>query len=185
MPDAARVGWRTLLRRAAAVYDEPGSPLPTAARQAAGGGFGAGAEWMRLALEQHRGAPVEPRPGVNFGLLGGTKYAAAAAAAGACGLAAWWAGWPSAAVLAVPAFYAAEAQAVFLFPVALDGDPRPLRAARRLTARAGGTLRVMAVVMPLAATMLAGGFLGRGFVRSWCLGCLAVCVWYEQLRAVE
>ena len=40
----------------------------------------------------------------------------------------------------------------------------------------------MATVMPLAAVMLAGGFLGRGFVRSWCLGCLAVCLWYEHLR---
>jgi hypothetical protein len=23
---------------------------------------------------------------------------------------------------------------------------------------------------------------GRGFVRCWCLGCLAVCLWYEDLR---
>jgi hypothetical protein len=30
--------------------------------------------------------------------------------------------------------------------------------------------------------MLLGGLAGRGFVRSWCLGCLAVCLWYEDLR---
>lgn len=52
-----------------------------------------------------------------------------------------------------------------------------------MTAQAGGTLRVMAVVMPIAATMLGGGFVGRGFLRSWCLGCLAVCIWYEDLRS--
>jgi hypothetical protein len=37
-------------------------------------------------------------------------------------------------------------------------------------------------VIPLAAVMLFGGVVGRGFVRSWCLGCLAVVVWYEDLR---
>src|SRR5205823_3911054 len=26
------------------------------------------------------------------------------------------------------------------------------------------------------------GIVGRGFVRCWCLGCLAVCLWYEDLR---
>ncbi len=35
--------------------------------------------------------------------------------------------------------------------------------------------------MPLACTMLFGGLAGRGFLRSWCLGCLAVCIWYEGL----
>src|SRR5262249_37135522 len=28
---------------------------------------------------------------------------------------------------------------------------------------------------------LFGGLAGRGFLRSWCLGCLAVCLWYEDL----
>jgi len=40
----------------------------------------------------------------------------------------------------------------------------------------------MKTVLPLAAMMLLGGFVGRGFVRSWCLGCLAVLIWYERLR---
>jgi predicted MPP superfamily phosphohydrolase len=41
----------------------------------------------------------------------------------------------------------------------------------------------MRVVVPLAWTMLLGGLRGRGFLRSWCLGCLAVCLWYESLRS--
>ena len=40
----------------------------------------------------------------------------------------------------------------------------------------------MRVVLALAFTMLFGGLVGRGFLRSWCLGCLAVCLWYEDLR---
>jgi hypothetical protein len=179
------VGWRSLLLRAAAVYDEPGSPLPSAARSATWGGFASGAEWMRLAMERLRGAPVgPPAPEVNFQSLGVLKYAVASVAAMTAVAAACFTTWPVA-VLAVPLFYAAEAQAVFLFPVALDGSPHPFRDARRWTVRAGGTLRAMAVVMPVAATMLLGGFVGRGFRRSWCLGCLAVCVWYEDVRSAR
>lgn len=181
----ADAGWRSLLARAAAVYDEPGGPLPAAGRAAAWGGFGAGAVWMARAMERLRGRPVDgppvSRPYYQF--LGVAKYTAASLAALAGAVGAWWAGWPVLAVVAVPLFYAVEAQGVFLFPVALDGDRRPFRTARRWTARAGGTLPVMATVMPIAATMLFGGFAGRGFLRSWCLGCLAVCVWYEDLRA--
>ena len=40
----------------------------------------------------------------------------------------------------------------------------------------------MLTVIRLASVMLFGGFLGGGFLRSWCLGCLAVAVWYEELR---
>jgi hypothetical protein len=180
------VRWASLLRRAAAVYDEPGGALAKAAGAAAWGGFASGAEWMRQALGKLRGAPPgPPASAVKFHALGVTKYAAASAAALAAAAAAWWVGWPALAALAVPVFYAVEVQGVFLFPVALDGDPRPFRTARRRTVRAGGTLRAMGVVMPVAATMLFGGFVGRGFVRSWCLGCLAVCIWYEDLRSGE
>ena len=135
---------------------------------------------MRQALEWIRG---EELPGSNFhfNLFGFVKYGLASLGAivflaSALCFNPWW-------ILGVvPAFYAIEAQLVFLFPLALDGSKQPFLVARRWTKRAGGTLRVMGVVLPLAATMLFGGFLGRGFVRSWCLGCLAVCLWYEDLR---
>ncbi|MBK9388360.1 MAG: hypothetical protein IPN34_26365 [Planctomycetes bacterium] len=74
---------------------------------------------------------------------------------------------------------------VFAFPLALDGVARPLRASHRLVNANHGVWEATAVVMPLAAAMLVGGFLGRGFVRSWCLGCLAVLLWYESARATE
>jgi hypothetical protein len=180
------ITWRSLLARAAELYDEPGSALAEAAGQAGRRGFASGAEWMRLALAVLRGKPVETFPSrSNFQALGLVKYGAASAVALGCAIAAFWVGVPILAVLAIPLFYAIEAQAVFLFPLALDGQARPFRAARRWTVQAGGTLRVMAIVMPIAATMLAGGFLGRGFVRSWCLGCLAICLWYERLRLAQ
>ncbi len=178
------ITWRSLLCRATAVYDEPGGTLARAARASAWGGFASGADWMRQALERLRGTPLGSTayPAVNFQVLGVVKYAAATLTALTGAVVAYWLGVPVFAVLAVPLFYAVEAQGVFLFPVALDGAARPFRAARHWTLRAGGTSRVMTVVMPVAVTMLGGGFVGRGFVRSWCLGCLAVCVWYEDLR---
>jgi hypothetical protein len=114
--------------------------------------------------------------------LGLIKYGLATTAALVWAGAAWAEGLPLLAPFAVLVFYAVEVQMVFLFPLALDGSARPFRTARAWTRRAGGTIAAMRVVLPLAAVMLLGGLVGRGFVRCWCLGCLAVCLWYEDLR---
>jgi hypothetical protein len=179
---AERVSAGALLRRARQIHDDPDCPLRPAARGAWRGFFTSGGRWMQAALAHLRGLPLAaPVPRLNT--LGAVKYALAGGAALLFALPAVLVGaWPLL-LLCVPAFYAVEAQMVFLFPLALDGAAGPFREARRWTARAGGTLAVLAVVGPLAAVMLFGGFTGQGFVRSWCLGCLAVCIWYEDLRA--
>ena len=180
------------------LYDAPDGTLRTAARRARG--FAGGAAWMRLALRVLRDERVrdervrdervrdEPTPvdAARFRRLGAAKYGGCLlSAAGGGVIGSKLAGRRGGLVAAAVGFYAAEAQAVFLFPLALDA-PGPMlatfRRARRLTARAGGTPRVMATVLPLAARMLLGGLLGGGFRRSWCLGCLAVCVWYERVK---
>ncbi len=83
-------------------------------------------------------------------------------------------------------FYVLECQLVFLVPIQYDAPNATtgelLRASRRATVLAGGTARVMAQVIFIAASMLFGGFLRRGFLRSWCTGCIAVCLWYEALH---
>jgi hypothetical protein len=179
-----RVSARGLLRRAAEIYDSPNNDLAQRAANVGFGGFSSGARWMRHAMLMIRGQPSSSARTVNanFQLLGILKYGFASAAALAVAGLAIAMSVPVFALLAIPAFYAVEAQGVFLFPLVLDGSTSPFRDARIWTLRAGGTLRVMAVVMPIAATMLLGGFVGRGFVRSWCLGCLAVCLWYERIR---
>jgi hypothetical protein len=179
MSERARA--RLLLRRARDIYDHPDCPLALQSRDAWQGLFASGGEWMRLALAELRGEWLPPRP-IRFNALGLLKYGLACAAAlpfAAAALALQV--WPLL-ILCVPAFYAVEAQMVFLFPLMLDGAARPFREARRWTVRAGGTLAVMTVVLPIAALMLCGGFARQGFVRSWCIGCLAVCIWYEDLR---
>jgi hypothetical protein len=177
---------RSLLKRAADIYDAPDSPLAKAAAHGASRGFQSGAEWMKLAMETIRGRALEPVERMpNFHFLGIAKYTAASVVAAIGVFVADWFAIPVLVVLAIPLFYAVEAQGVFLFPVALDGYAKPIRTARQWTVHAGGTLRVMLIVMPIAVVMLGGGFLGRGFLRSWCLGCLAVCLWYEQIRAAD
>jgi hypothetical protein len=173
-----------LLRRAACYYDEPGSCLPSSAAHAAWGGFSSGARWMGQALEAIREHPRGLSGPHHYQVLGVLKYALAAGPALLWIVATLAMGWPELAWLTVAVFYAVEAQFVFLFPLALDGCPAPFQEARRWTVRAGGTWKVMQVVLPLAASMLGGGFLGRGFLRSWCLGCLAICVWYADLSAL-
>jgi hypothetical protein len=183
LPSSVGRGW-ALLGRAARLYDAPGSPLARDARGAWRGGFQGGAAWMAGALAWVRGQPAPVAlPRVQG--LGVLKYAAALlAAVGAWGLAVGM-GLPQVVglLLAVPAFYAVEVQGLFLFPLALDGDARPWRSARALTREVGGTWSAMGTVLVLAAVMLFGGLAGRGWVRCWCLGCLAVVLWYEELRA--
>jgi hypothetical protein len=173
---------RALLAKARTLYDNPKQPLAAyAEREAWKSGFTSGAEWMRLALGQLRGGPP-PCGAAPFQKLGVLKYSLASAGALIYALvvaqAGLWLLLPGAAFV----FYAIEAQMVFLFPLALDGCPAPVRASLAWTRRAGGTVPVMLTVMQLAAVMLFGGVFGRGFIRCWCLGCLSVLLWYEEVR---
>jgi hypothetical protein len=182
MPERVRA--RVLLRRAREIYDDSACPLGPASRNAWRGLFASGGNWMRLALAHLRGQGL-PASARSLNALGTIKYALASGAALLVAAAAvLLPAWPLLGLF-VPVFYAVEAQTVFLFPQTLDGAARPFHEARRWTVRAGGTLAVMAVVLPVAAFMLFGGFARQGFVRSWCLGCLAVCIWYEDLRGAD
>jgi hypothetical protein len=181
---ADRVRARDLLRQARQLYDDPVTHLAAAVPRGWQVGFAAGGAWMRQVLAHLRGTDLAGSTR-RFNRLGVLKYGLASTAALAVIAAAWWVEQPLLALLVVPAFYAVEAQMVFLFPLALDGSAALLRESRAMTVQAGGTLAVMRTVLPLAAVMLGGGFVGGGFVRSWCLGCLAVCLWYEQVRRAD
>ncbi len=169
-----------LLEMARACYDTPGSELPALAQKAARGGFSAGAEWMQQAQNILRPAKSESH-NANFTFLGIAKYAAAAISAFIPLL--WLT--PGDAVFLLPLsailFYLVESQFVFLFPVALDGSETPFRDAFRLRLAAGPTLHVLITVLHIAAYMLVGGFLGKGFLRSWAVGCLAVLIWHNEV----
>jgi len=182
--------------------------LSTSAKSAWKVGFGSGAVWMAdtLAIVRHEerddkslGAATLHRLNALGFLKNGGAVALAALIAIATGILAG--GFPGillAAIVFVLGFYAIEGQMVFLLVLALDrrGEAEPseesrrdrpkrtialLREARAWTVRAGGTIGVMRVVMPISASMMFGGFLGRGFLRSWCLGCIAVVLWYDAL----
>jgi predicted MPP superfamily phosphohydrolase len=179
-----RLSPTSLLREAAALFDAPETRLAESTRGVWRNGFVSGADWMRSALGLLRN-DVPIKRNINFAALGCGKYSVAIMAAlPAFALAIvtkqlWWL------AAGVLLFYAVEAQMVFLFPLALDGRDFPFSESRRWTKHAGGTWRVMLKVMAIAATMIFGGFFGRGFVRSWCLGCLAILIWYERLRQQE
>jgi len=173
---------QALLARAAVLYDDPCLPFAKLAREEGWKrGFISGAEWMRVAMQHVRGTPIAPVEG-RYQRLGFIKYGLAS-----LGALAWllfcvvYGIWPLM-IGVVPVFYAIETQMVFLFPCVIDGSTTPFHEGRMLMRRAGGTLAVMVSVLQFAVLMLFGGFTGRGFVRSWALGCLAVVLWYEDLR---
>lgn len=170
-----------LLRQSLVIIDADAELLPTW-REITRGGFGLGAEWMASRSSELR---MSARPHANvtgFGVTGTIKYALCLLGALTLGMISWRA---DVAPLIPPAmlfgFYAVEAQMVFVFPLRLDQAPTPWRTSRALTVDAGGTLSVMMTVLILASYMLVGGFLGRGFRRSWCAGSLGVLIWYESL----
>lgn len=171
---------RDLIAEGARIYD--GSPdLRRMARDAAGGGFEGGARWMAAVMGEIRGT-APPAAGRRFLAWALLKYSLCLLPAAAGGVAAlvtrdgWW-------VLAgVPGFYLVEAPMVFLFPALVDGARRPLVESAALCARSGGVLPTASRVLRIGASMVGGGFAGRGFLRSWCVGCAAVVVWYERVR---
>lgn len=153
--------------------------LITAAREITG--FGGGARWMHQAmillgwrLPPFRGCGIYARMGcLKYGIcsLAGLLALSLLVVLGYPWLAPW---------IGVLSFYTAEAQMVFLFPEALRGSRAPWSSARALTFSAGGTWRVMAGVLPIAARMLATGWWrGRGR-ETWVQGCMAVVIWHRH-----
>ena len=144
--------------------------------------------WMSDALGLLRGAA----PAMDFDPRAtdralARKYALATTAALAAGVVCAASHAPSLVTLTVAAlaFYAVEVRQVFLVPCAIDGArPDPISASDALLRAQGGTLWGLRRVIPIAAHMLTGGLRGRGALRSWCAGCIAVLCWYEVTRAI-
>lgn len=161
---------RELLAEARAIYDRDEDLLR----------IPLGARWMRHALEIERGPFAGGATPARVARLVALKYALCTAAALVpIGLAlasghAWWA-------LGAPAaFYLVECPLVFVVPAALIGAERPFRASRERVRAAGGVTRALPAVLLIALEMVTGSLFGRGVRRSWCVGCLAVVVWFAR-----
>ena len=155
--------------------------LQQAAVRCARRGFTGGAAWMALALSELRGSALSP-PRAGAVRLGVIKYGVSALAATIVVGIAFAAGHALLLPLAVVAFYVVEAAGAFVFPAFADGSARPWAESRRLVFAAGGLGVVASRMFVVALVMVLGGFSGRGFLRSWCIGCLTVALWYERLR---
>lgn len=142
--------------------------------------------WMLAALEIVRARAVHARRSsraVDASLV--VKYARALGAAALVGAASIAAGFSllASVALAVVAFYWVEVQRVFVVLLGIEGAGDPVRESAALVRAQGGTGIALVRVLRIAAHMLTGGLRGEGFVRSWCVGCIAVVCWYEYARA--
>jgi len=176
------------IARARSILADERNGLSEAAIKASRGGFAGGALWMQQAMSVVRSAPMgcsdDCPTSASYLQLGLTKYALAISGAALVAVVCWRTQ-PCLLPLAVVAFYLIEVRMVFAFPVAIDSSASPFRDSHELLRSTMPWLTATKNVMLLAAEMLFGGLIGRGFVRSWCVGCLAVVVWYEEARATR
>lgn len=172
---------RGYLRTATYVYDSQRPVLEPLALRV--GNFCSGAEWMAEVLHMLRGSDVaNGRERLAFNLWGACKYGVASLAALLTMYLAISSGIYVAVIIVPFVFYALEVQTLFLFPLLIDGSVTPLRESRRLLLRLGGTMIGMSYVTQFAVYMLFGGLAGAGITRSWCVGCIAVLLCYEELQ---
>ena len=145
--------------------------------------FEAGAAWMAAQLARLRGRPQPTGASRRrFTYYGWLKYGLSwlggvLAATAMCRYRIWLL------PLAGLGFYVVEIQFLFLFPLLLEGHPRPLLASCRLTARVGYG-RCLLGVLPVAAYMLAGLGCPRRARWRWHVGCLAILFWYVDETAM-
>jgi len=172
---------RQLLTQSQKFYVDEYNGLSLFAKEASKGLFTGGALWMMQVLRCLRNK-TRDFPKRNYEILGLFKYGMALLLGFLAGYIVWDRSSLAAVIVFILVFYAVEAQFVFLFPLAIDRSPRLIRSSLSMTQRAGGTFEVMRIVLPVAATMLFGGFAGKGYLRSWCIGCIAIVIWYEALQ---
>ena len=138
--------------------------------------FSFGAQWMyhRLReLQPDRMHPFDPK--INYNLYGATKYAICLA--GPLLALVTQRAWSI--PLGIVLFYLLEVHFLFLFPLLIDGEPRPLLASLRATYKIG-VGKCLAMVIPIAGFMLFGLFRKKDRLRNWYVGCLAIIIWYNH-----
>ncbi len=174
-----------LLKRASSLYDSKAYPYSNNHIHFFSP-FSDGAKWMKNNIEliRHRNISTQIKKS-NFELLGFIKYGLCSLFAVLFLLLFFFSFNPIWIVLSILSFYTLEAQMVFLFPLSIDGSTKPFKESFLLTQHSGGTIKVMLTVLPIASTMIFGGLLKRRTVRSWHLGCLAVLLWYEDIRLLK
>ena len=144
--------------------------------------FSMGAAYMAAGLSLVLHQPIDPPMTKTFNRLGLIKYGTASLLAllfivlGIIFQGFVWI------FLSPVVFYLAEVTMAFVFPLALEKSQHPFRESWTLIRRKGGPLKNLFVIVPIAGFMVGGGFFGQGFVRSWCVGCLAVVLWYVDVR---
>lgn len=170
----------SLLKQASQFYDQNPAAFSSV-------DFKIGAEWMRECLETLRGREIS-RKLVSWNYYGVCKYLSCLLIALLVSCLFTDYGFIIQFLIFACTFYLLEAQSVFLFPLLIDtGEDRIWYRSFNMTLKAGGTIYVASVVVQIALFMIFGGFFFKklssaNFVRAWCIGCVAILIWYEEIR---
>lgn len=88
---------------------------------------------------------------------------------------------PLLAPLAIVCFYFAEVHFLFLFPLLIEKVPHPCLRSIQLTYQIGITKTIF-TVMVIGIFMVIGLFNISKPLRNWYIGCLAILLWYCEIK---
>lgn len=142
--------------------------------------FSFGAQWIYDRLHELQPNSMHPfDPKINYSLYGAIKYTICLTGLSVALITQRVWSIP----LGIIIFYLLEVHFLFLFPLLIDGEPRPLLASLRATHKIG-VGRCLAMVVPIAGFMVLGLLRKTDRLRNWYVGCLAIIIWYNhEIRA--
>jgi hypothetical protein len=140
--------------------------------------FNNGARWMCCQLNRMSDEKLEFNDAVPYTAYGILKYSISvgcfiASAFIFSKISIWLA------PLSLLVFYVAEVHFLFLFPLLIDGVPKPLQMSVRHTYRMGAG-KLAFTVFCIGMYMLAGLLNFSKPFRNWHIGCLAIIIWYQH-----
>lgn len=86
---------------------------------------------------------------------------------------------PVVSILSILVFYLAEVHFLFLFPLLISGNKKPLRNSIMITYRMG-VLRTILTVIPIGVYMMIGLLNRKDPLKNWYIGCLCILIWYKD-----
>lgn len=141
--------------------------------------FSAGGAWMFYWLQRLQFSPQRAMPSASqLNYYGFLKYSICLFAGLITGI---WLFYLNFWLLpfSVIVFYSFEIQALFLFPLLMDGAQNPIKKSMAMT-RSMGYFQVLTTVMMIGFFMIWGFANFKNPLKNWYTGCLAIVIWYLE-----
>jgi hypothetical protein len=142
--------------------------------------FGDGANWMRFwMLELRPNAKLASMPTWKYTIYGIFKYVVSLLFFGVSALLLCQIK-PILGLFSIFIFYFVEVHFLFLFPILIENEKKPICKSIKITYEIG-LFNAVKTVIVIAFFMLIGLINFQNPLKNWYIGCLAVVIWYEEI----